>query len=208
MERIRESVSISFSLPSLSLTVTPCINPLATIIFTSCVSKRTVPPKEIISSRIFFTTPFSLSVPIWGFALYRISSGAPWDTNSSNTKRQRLSFIPVVSLPSEKVPAPPSPYWIFEVSSRTLVLQNRFTSAVRLSTSLPLSITVGQCPLRARIRAANMPAGPKPATTGGRVLFRFDKGILYEYFSHLLTLDVLREARILSSSPSTVTSAV
>ena len=44
-----------------------------------------------------------------------MSSGAPWATKVSSTWAMRLSWVPVVSLPSEKVPAPPSPNWTLEV---------------------------------------------------------------------------------------------
>ena len=60
-------------------------------------------------SLIFFKICIKLSVPICGFDVYKISSGAPNLTNVSKTVLQYAEFIPVVSLPSEKVPAPPSP---------------------------------------------------------------------------------------------------
>ena len=55
-----------------------------------------------------------MSVPICGFDKYKISSGAPNFTNSCNTFLQNLLLIPVVNLPSEKVPAPPSPNCTFD----------------------------------------------------------------------------------------------
>ena len=62
----------------------------------------------------------------------------------------RLSWVPVVSLPSEKVPAPPSPNWTLEAGLSTPVDQNRSTSAVRSSTGRPRSSTMEGMPLRAR----------------------------------------------------------
>ncbi len=115
-----------------------------------------------------FTTPRSTSVPIWGLWDHLMSAGAPWDTKMWNTWEIRGSFTPVVSLPSENVPAPPSPNWTLEVVDRMPVRQKRSTSPVRSSTSRPRSSTMGRRPARARVRAANSPAGPIPATTGGR----------------------------------------
>lgn len=52
-----------------------------------------------------------------GFACQRISSGAPAWTNASSTWRICGLFVPVVSLPSENVPAPPSPNCTFAAAS-------------------------------------------------------------------------------------------
>ena len=75
--------------------------------------------------------------------------------------------MPVVSFPSEKVPAPPSPNCTLEDWESAPVRQKCSTSAVRSSTSRPRSSTMGGRPARARVRAANSPAGPIPTTTGG-----------------------------------------
>ena len=98
-----------------------------------------------------------------------MSAGAPASTRVRNTVEMRGSWVPVVSLPSEKVPAPPSPNCTLEEGSSTPVAQNCSTSTVRSSTGRPRSSTMGGRPFRARNRAANSPAGPMPATTGGRV---------------------------------------
>ena len=63
---------------------------------------------------IFFTIFTKLSVPICGFAVYKISFGAPNFTNSSNTFLENTLEFPVFNFPSEKVPAPPSPNCIFD----------------------------------------------------------------------------------------------
>ena len=84
----------------------------------------------------------------------------------SSTSRQRGSLMPLLSLPSEKVPAPPSPNCTLLVGSKTPPAQNFSTSAVRASTSRPRSSTSGRSPAWASRSAANSPAGPMPATTG------------------------------------------
>ena len=45
-----------------------------------------------------------------------MSAGAPAAAKESNTALIRGSWVPVVSLPSENVPAPPSPNWTLERS--------------------------------------------------------------------------------------------
>ena len=69
-----------------------------------------------MSARIFSTMPTRRKVPMCGFATNRISSGAPALTNSFSTLRVRCrgSLICVHSLPSENVPAPPSPNCTFD----------------------------------------------------------------------------------------------
>ena len=74
--------------------------------------------------------------------------------------------MPVVSFPSLKVPAPPSPNWTLDSVSSSPVFQNLSTAAVRVSTSCPRSRTSGLYPALARISAANIPAGPNPTITG------------------------------------------
>ena len=71
----------------------------------------------------------------------------------------------VVSLPSENVPAPPSPNWGLLSASRTPVCQKCWTSARRLSSSRPRSINTTSAPDRANRRAAKSPAGPMPTTS-------------------------------------------
>ena len=92
---------------------------------TKRVSKCTVAPSAKISSRIDCTTSRSLSVPICGFCIYKISSGAPCATKHSSTFRflPEGSFTIVLSLPSEKVPAPPSPNCTLHSGSSSPVCQ-------------------------------------------------------------------------------------
>ena len=123
-----------------------------------------------------FTVWRSTSVPMWGLWDQRTSAGAPASIRASSTAEMRGSWVPVVSLPSEKVPAPPSPNCTLEVGSSFPVDQKRSTSAVRRSTSWPRSSTTQGRPFRARNRAANSPAGPMPTTTGGRGERRFTAG--------------------------------
>ena len=127
----------------------------------------TSPPNLIISFLIFLTTPFNKSVPTCGFPEYIISSGAPAFTSSSKTYPHLLSFILVVSLPSENAPAPPSPNCTFDSRfSLQFPIQNSSTVFVLESTSSPLSITIGLYPYWASLNAENIPAGPNPTTTG------------------------------------------
>ena len=95
-----------------------------------------------------------------------MSSGAPAAAKASKTAVTRPSWIPVVSLPSEKVPAPPSPNWTLEAVSSAPVAQKRSTSLTRSSTGRPRSSRIQGMPARARKRAQNSPAGPMPTTTG------------------------------------------
>ena len=71
-------------------------------------------PGPAAPARMRFTTWRSTSVPMWGLWDQRMSSGAPCSTRASSTAEMRPSWVPVVSLPSEKVPAPPSPNWTLE----------------------------------------------------------------------------------------------
>ena len=91
------------------LILTPVICPSSIINPVACVLKRTSPPNEMIFSRIFLTILRNKSVPTCGWAIYKISSGAPASTKASNTLRPRKSLTRVVNFPSENVPAPPSP---------------------------------------------------------------------------------------------------
>lgn len=105
-----------------------------------------------------------------------MSAGAPISMKVSRTVPIRASCVPVVSFPSEKVPAPPSPNWTLVAGSREPVCQNRSTSRVRSSTGAPRSNTTEGIPFRARYRAAKSPAGPVPTTTGGSRVFRTTGG--------------------------------
>ena len=157
--------SWSVSAPSCAQ-ITPLTRPSSTRKSSTNVLNRTSPPRRLISSRIFLTTRRSTSVPICGFCLYKISFGAPAATNSSSTLRIRASLIPVVSLPSLKVPAPPSPNCTLDCSFSVPSRQKRSTDAVLASTSCPRSSTSGRSPACAKISAANIPAGPKPTMIG------------------------------------------
>lgn len=77
-----------------------------------------------------------------------------------------MSFILVVSFPSEKAPAPPSPNCTLDSGFNSPVFQNSSTVLVLESTSSPLSKTIGLNPFLANKRAAKSPAGPNPITTG------------------------------------------
>lgn len=81
-------------------------------------------------------------------------------------KKMRSSFVPVFSLPSENVPAPPSPNCTLHSLSSARSCQKRCTAFCRSSTAPPRSTTIGRSPARASRRPANIPAGPKPTTTG------------------------------------------
>ena len=116
---------------------------------------------------MFLTTILRMSVPMCGLALYKISSGPPCLTSSSITKPILGSLVPVVSFPSEKAPAPPSPNWTFDSVSRIPSFQNLSTCAVLVSTSIPRSRITGFKPALASTSPANIPQGPNPTTTGG-----------------------------------------
>ena len=82
-------------------------------------------------------------------------------------------LIPEVSLPSENVPAPPSPNWILELVSNFPVWKNVSTSFFLSSTFLPCSIIIGSIPFFIKVSAANSPAGPAPTITGRSKLLFF-----------------------------------
>ena len=129
------------------------------------VSNLTVPPNLIISLRRFFTTSRRLSVPTCGVPLQAIFSGAPALISSVKIYLERGSFMRVYNFPSEKVPAPPSPNWMFDFGLKVLFWENASTSLILASTSLPLSIRSGLSPALANRRVANRPHGPLPTTT-------------------------------------------
>ena len=109
--------------------ITAFIFPFSISKSVALVLNKTCPPFEIIYSLIFLTIFLKLSVPIWGFAVYKISFGAPNLTNSSNTFLEYiLAELPVFSFPSENVPAPPSPNWIFDTVENFLLLAKSSTS--------------------------------------------------------------------------------
>ena len=160
------NTTIFVSIVSSSLTITDFIFEPSMLIWVTLESNLTVPPSLLISSLIFFTTLFNISVPTWGLFEYKISSGAPKFTNSVKTFLHLMSLILVVNFPSEKVPAPPSPNWTLELFLNFLSTQKLSISFVLLSTSRPLSSIIGIYPLCAKTKDANNPAGPLPITTG------------------------------------------
>ena len=72
----------------------------------------------------------------------------------------------MVNLPSEKVPAPPSPNCTFESVFIFPSCLKSSTSFCLSSTAFPCSINIGLCPFLAKVYDANNPAGPAPITTG------------------------------------------
>ena len=77
------------------------------------------------------------------------------------------------SLPSEKVPAPPSPKHKFDSSLSSLFLLILATSTLRSLTFLPRSTIIGQNPNSIRRRAAKSPAGPAPMIITSFLLLTF-----------------------------------
>ena len=137
-----------------------------------------------------------------------IFSGAPKETNVSNTNRLRPrgSFTRVFNFPSENVPAPPSPNCTLDAGFSTPVFQKCKTSSVRSPTFFPRSNTRGLYPSLASRYAQKSPAGPAPITTG-RWLKRSVpcSGTLY-FFSLTQTAFLFPECFKIFSSLSTHTS--
>ena len=65
--------------------------------------------------------------------------------------------MPVVSFPSEKVPAPPSPNCTFDKVFNLPVFLNNSTCFSLSSTGEPCSITIGKIPFCIKVSAANKP---------------------------------------------------
>ena len=130
--------------------------------------KRTSPPSDSMVARMCSTIDTSRKVPMCGLLTYRISSGAPAATNSSSTLRPWccLSLIWLYSLPSENVPAPPSPNCTLDSGSSTLRRHRPKVSTVRSRTALPRSRMIGLKPICASTSPANRPQGPMPTTSG------------------------------------------
>ena len=78
------------------------------------------------------------------------------------------SCIEVLSLPSENVPAPPSPNCTFDRGLSFPPCQKEFTAFMRSSTFCPLSSIRGLRPACDSIRAQKRPAGPLPTIRGRR----------------------------------------
>lgn len=86
--------------------------------------------------------------------------------------RPSRSLICVVSLPSEKVPAPPSPNCTLETGSKEPLFQKPYTSRTRSRAGLPRSTSSGRKPARASMSPASRPQGPAPTITGRVKPFR------------------------------------
>ena len=110
---------------------------------------------------------------MWGLCKYKICLGAPKLTNSWITFLQYGLLIPVVNLPSENVPAPPSPNWTLDKVFNFPVFKKDSTSFFLSSTVFPCSIIIGFIPFCTNVRAAKRPAGPAPTITGAYLLFLF-----------------------------------
>ena len=141
--RMRTSVSILSLRPPAEISAA-FSTPSSITSDTSLVPKRISPPRLSIFLRRPTMTVRSTSVPMCGFARYIMSSPAPASRNSASTCLMRPSFIPVASLPSEKVPAPPSPKSMLASGSRTLSFLNLSTASILASISGPLSRTIGR----------------------------------------------------------------
>ena len=112
------------------------------------------------------------------------------------------SWALVWSLPSEKVPAPPSPNWIFELESNFLFFKNSLTEAILSSILPPLSNIIGLALHLVRYKAAKIPAGPKPTITGRKLSLKLVYFILKGALSYLVTCLFFKT--LLSKSPSTI----
>ena len=127
------------------LTSTPHSVPSSTKSPVTFAPKRTSPPISIIKSRIPTTTCFKISVPICGLLSYKMCAGAPNSVKIRSTSLflPYLSFTSVLSFPSEKVPAPPSPNCTLDSGLRLPPCQYASTSFERVSTSKPRSSKIG-----------------------------------------------------------------
>ena len=159
------SVSIVYSPPS-PVTRTALSAPPPVSTATNLELNLTSPPSLSISRRMPATTSTSLSVPMCGLASTVSSSPPPMSANVLSTVAISVSEMPVASLPSEKVPAPPSPNCTLLSGSSAPPSANALTLASRFSTLSPRSSTIGLNPAYASVSAQNSPAGPLPTTTG------------------------------------------
>ena len=137
----------------------------------SFVLNATVPPASSIILTMLVTTVGRTSLPTWGFASHKIFFCAPALTKVSRIKRWEALLVPVLSFPSENVPAPPSPNWMLLSRSSWPVWLWCSTAAVLLVASSPRSMSRGLRPALASVSAQNRPAHPAPTTTG-----RFSEG--------------------------------
>ena len=112
--------------------------------------------------------------------------------------------MPVLSLPSENAPAPPSPNCTLDCSSKMPCARILATSLALPSTSRPRSSNSGCRPALAKINAANKPAGPPPTTTGRSSAVT--RGTVYS--NGLASVADGQRAISACSSPDTATSTV
>ena len=112
------------------------------------------------------TTVGRMSEPMCGLASHRMSRGEPASTKVSRISRWAGFLVPVLSLPSENVPAPPRPNWMLLSGSRMRSLRKRSIVCERRNAGSPRSMSRGLRPASARVRAAKRPAQPAPTTTG------------------------------------------
>ena len=167
--------------------------------------KRISPPRERICRLRFPTTSARTSVPTWGMASQRMRCCAPKPANRRSTYAAAEPPTPVFSFPSEKVPAPPSPNCTLHSVSRMPFSRNRRTFSRRCSTGRPRSKTSGRRPASASARAMNMPAGPKPATSGRRSGSLPGLGRVYAVSCGAAKLRKSRSEKAVSSSTATST---
>ena len=128
--------------------------------------QRTSPPVSSIMRTMLVTTRGSTSLPTWGLASHRICGWAPASTKVSRMRRWAGLLVPVCSLPSENVPAPPTPYWMLLSTSSSPVALCASTTLLRRAASSPRSTSRGERPALARESAQKRPAQPAPTTTG------------------------------------------
>ena len=101
--------------------------------------KRTSPPHAIICSRMVSTTFMSLSVPNVRLAFPKnLFRGARLRENMQHVAATGFLMF-VVSLPSENVPAPPSPNCTFDSGFKAPPSLKELTEVMRASTSSPRS---------------------------------------------------------------------
>ena len=193
--------------PAAVRTVSAARAPSRTVMSVTRQPKRTSPPCARISARSPLTARRRRSVPTCGFACHKMSGQSPARASSVSTKRQRASLMPVLSLPSENAPAPPSPNCTLQEGSSVPSAHSRSTAARRVSTSCPRSSSSGRAPARASTSAANSPAGPPPTTTGRSVSLMGATAGTYTV-GGAITFASRQRAAAAASSPRTVTSSV
>ena len=112
------------------------------------------------------TTLGRTSLPTCGLASQRISCDAPASASVCSMNLCAGLFVPVASLPSEKVPAPPRPNWMFDSGSSSPVSLKCSMAFVLRVASWPRSTRSGFSPALASESAQKRPAHPAPITIG------------------------------------------